>query len=109
MDSLHTAVERDSLSVRIPMQRRGNAAFVGSVRASLRNASGAVLATTLLPLGVYFELEPRIAFSRTGLGSGEYSVDVEAISQRPDVAARYVLPSVTVLAHAPMHLVASRP
>ena len=109
MDSLHTAVERDSLSVRIPMQRRGNAAFVGSVRASLRNASGAVLVSTSLPLGVYFDLEPRIAFSRRGLGSGEFTVEVEAISQRPDVAPRYLLPSAIVSARAPLHLAAARP
>ena len=92
LDSARAWVDGDSVVARVRMVRRGNAAFVGSLRAVARDASGAIRASTLLPLGVYYTLEPRIAIARTALPRGPYTIELEATSTRPDVAAGVLLP-----------------
>ena len=55
-----------------------------------------VRAQSQLPLGVYYELEPRFALSVAGLPAGSYELSVEAVSGRPDLAADLLLPTVPV-------------
>lgn len=88
----HARVVGDSVVARIAMQRSGNAAFVGSVKMTIKDESGATRKERVLPLGVYYTLEPRITLPRDGLASGNYTVTLEAISNRPDVADRLLLP-----------------
>ena len=86
-------VGADSISMRVSLTREGNAAFVGMLRGVLRDSTGTVRATSQLPLGVYYTLEPRFAIDRTGLPSGTYQLDVEAIGSRPDVPTKLLLPA----------------
>lgn len=81
----------DSLHVRVAMRRKGNAAFVGSIKATVRNASGDAVAMQTLPLGVYYELDPSIAMPRPRLAPGKYTVTVEALAARADVAPASLL------------------
>lgn len=92
LDSARTQIVGDSLVSRVRMRRDGNAAFVGSLRVSVRDATGTVRRQRELPLGVYYDLHPRVALERGDLPDGEYTVVFEAISSRPDVAARLLLP-----------------
>jgi P pilus assembly chaperone PapD len=92
LDSARATVEADSIVARVRMARTGNAAFVGSLRAVVRDSAGVVRATATLPLGVYYTIEPRLAIPRTGLASGRYSLELDAVSARPDVAAGSLLP-----------------
>lgn len=83
----------DSIALRVPLHREGNAAFVGSIHATIRDARGATVANDSLPLGVYYDLAPRMMLKRGSLAAGRYTVTVDAIASRPDVNASLVLPA----------------
>src|SRR5258706_6352067 len=51
----------DTLVTRSRLVRSGNAAFVGTVRGTVVDSTGATRASFATPLGVYFTMEPRIA------------------------------------------------
>lgn len=89
-------VGTDSVIARVSLTREGNAAFVGMLQATLRDSAGTVRSTSLLPLGVYFTLEPRVAIDRSALPPGTYQLALEAVSQRPDVPAQLLLPAKAV-------------
>ena len=55
---LAAAVERDSLAVRLRLDRTGNAAFLGTLRGALVDSSGQVVASVSSPLAVYYDMEP---------------------------------------------------
>jgi hypothetical protein len=96
LDRLRARVDGDSLVGRILLTREGDAAFVGSLKAVLRDLAGKVRTQSQLPLGVYYVLEPRFALSVGGLPAGSYELSVEAVSSRPDLAADLLLPTVPV-------------
>lgn len=94
LDSVRTQAVRDSLAVRVRLTRTGSAAFVGSVRAVLRDGRGVRRAEATLPLGVYHALDPRLALATRGLPAGRYELTVAAHTERPDLPA-------AALVHAP--------
>jgi hypothetical protein len=96
LDRLRARVEGDSLVGRTLLTREGDAAFVGSLKAILRDSAGKVHSQSQLPLGVYYTLEPRFALSVAGLPAGSYELSVEAVGSRPDLAAEMLLPTVPV-------------
>jgi hypothetical protein len=104
LDSLRVAVRSDSVVGRVLLARRGNAAFVGSLQTSLRDAAGKVRSQGLLPLGVYYTLEPAFALPIAGLPAGRYELAVEAVSSRPDVLPEMLLPTVPVRQNLPVTL-----
>jgi hypothetical protein len=93
---LRTSVVADSLRGRVRLTRKGNAAFVGSIRTTLRDRAGAIHARGLLPLGVYYTLEPSFSLPIKGLEPGQYQLAVEAVSSRPDLPQDVLLPTVPV-------------
>jgi hypothetical protein len=115
LDSARATVEADSIVARVRMARTGNAAFVGSLRGVVRDSAGVVRATATLPLGVYYTLEPRLTIARAGLPAGRYSLELDAVSARPDVGAGLLLPiapvrtTTTVTIPATLGAVAPRP
>ena len=88
----HASVVGDSLVARVAMHRSGNAAFVGSLKMTVHDSTGATRGERALPLGVYYTLEPRVTLPSLGLQPGLYTVTFEAVSKRPDVADRLLLP-----------------
>jgi hypothetical protein len=96
LDALRASVRADSLVGRVRLTRQGNAAFVGSIKTSLRDRAGRVRAQGLLPLGVYYTLEPSFSLPLEGLAAGRYQLAVEAVSSRPDLPADVLLPTLPV-------------
>jgi hypothetical protein len=96
LDRLQAIVQGDSLVGRTLLTRQGDAAFVGSLKAALRDSTGKVRSQSQLPLGVYYTLEPRFALAVAGLPAGSYELGVEAVSSRPDLAPDMLLPTVPV-------------
>ena len=86
MDRLRAEVQGDSLVARALLTRRGDAAFVGSRQAPLRDSAGKTLSRGMLPLGVYYTLEPRFTLPMAGVPAGRYELSVEAVSRRPDLS-----------------------
>lgn len=93
LDAVRAAPAGDSLVVRARLTREGAAAFVGSLRAVLRDARGVARAEASLPLGVYYALEPRIALPTRGLAAGAYALTLEALSARADLPSAALLPA----------------
>ena len=95
LTGLAVGVERDSLALRPHLTRIGNAAYLGTLRAVLRDASGHVVASLASPLAVYYDMAPRLTapLPVAGLPAGTYRVEVEAAAEREDIAPELVLTS----------------
>jgi P pilus assembly chaperone PapD len=97
-------IHGDSIAARVSMKRTGNAAFVGSLKMIVKDSTGATRKERSLPLGVYYTIDPRVTIPRDGLAPGNYTVTLEAISSRPDVADRLLLPIAPVKVVAPLRI-----
>jgi hypothetical protein len=71
--------------------RRGNAAFVGTVRGTVVDSTGATRASFATPLGVYFTMEPRIASVIGKLPKGRYWLRYEVVAEREDLDPSVIL------------------
>jgi hypothetical protein len=85
----------DTLVTWSKLVRQGNAAFVGTVRGTLVDSTGATRASFATPLGVYFTMEPRIASVIGTLPRGRYWLRYEVIAEREDLDPKVVLPAPT--------------
>jgi hypothetical protein len=83
----------DTLVTWSRLERRGNAAFVGTVRGTLVDSTGATRASFATPLGVYFTMEPRIASVIGKLPKGRYWLRYEVVAEREDLDPKVVLPA----------------
>lgn len=83
----------DSLVTWSHLERRGNAAFVGTVRGTLVDSTGATRASFSSPLGVYFTMEPRLATAvgPPRLSRGRYWLRYEVVAEREDLDPKVVL------------------
>ncbi len=91
--SLAAAVEKDSLAVRLRLDRTGNAAFLGTLRAALVDSTGRVVTTLSSPLAVYYDMEPRVTapLPAAGLRPGHYRLKIDVAAQREDIPPELVL------------------
>lgn len=104
--SLAAAVERDSLAVRVRLDRTGNAAFLGTLRGALVDSTGKVVASLSSPLAVYYDMEPRITapLPRAGLPAGSYRLKLDVAAQREDLPAELVLATLPTRDSLEVHL-----
>jgi hypothetical protein len=95
LSDLSARVEGDSLALRPHLTRVGNGAYLGTLRAVLRDPAGRVVASLASPLAVYYDMAPRLTapLPAAGLPAGMYRVDVEAAAEREDIAPDLVLAS----------------
>ena len=96
LSGLRARVAQDSLVVRVQLERKGNAAFVGTVRGELVDSAGAVVARFNSPLGVYYRIEPRFGAYVGALPAGRYRLRVDVNTQREDLSPEVVLPAPVV-------------
>ncbi len=92
------------LHARITLMRRGSAAYVGTLRAVLRNDRGVAVQEAQVPLGVYYTLSPRVTFDLSRLPAGAYNVAWQAISERPDVPRALLTPGAPVTTNVPVRI-----
>lgn len=92
------------LHARITLMRQGNAAYVGTLRAVLRNDRGVAVQEAQLPLGVYYTLSPRVSFDLSRVPAGAYHVAWQATSERPDVPRALLTPGAPAAATFPVRV-----
>jgi P pilus assembly chaperone PapD len=92
---LSVRVEGDSLALRPHLTRIGNGAYLGTLRAVIRDSAGHVVASLASPLAVYYDMAPRLTapLPAAGLPPGSYQVEVEAAAEREDIAPELLLKS----------------
>jgi len=102
LSNVRAQVVGDSVITRARIERRGNAAFIGMIRETLVDSTGAVRAQRIgdslvtsyqSPIGVYFTMEPRLASAipAPGLPRGRYWVRYEVVAEREDLDPKVVL------------------
>lgn len=101
---VETAVEGDSLEVRVAMRRLGAAAYLGTMRLALADSAGIVHAESDQHVAVYHELLRRATLPVAGLRSGTYTLDLRIDTRRSDLDPRNVLPAQPVDARVGVRL-----
>jgi len=102
LSQLRAQVVGDSVITRARIERRGNAEFIGTIRETLVDSTGAVrhqrlgdslVATYESPVGLYYVMEPRLAsaLAKPGLPRGRYWLRYEIVSERDDLDPKLVL------------------
>jgi len=102
LSNLRAQLAGDSVITRAKLERRGNAAFIGMIRETIVDSTGAVRAQRMgdslitsyqSPIGVYFTMEPRLASAipAPGLPRGRYWLRYEVVAEREDLDPRVVL------------------
>ena len=91
LSKLRAQLVGDTLFTWSRLERQGNAAFVGTVRGSVVDSTGATRASFASPLGVYFTMEPRIASIVGKLPRGRYWLRYEVVAEREDLDPALVL------------------
>ena len=120
LSQVRARVVGDSLITRSRLERRGNAAFVGMIRETLVDSTGAVRAQLVdngrggdsvvtsykSPIGVYATMEPRIATRVVGpgLARGRYWLRYEVVAEREDLDAAVILKAPAVRDSVPVIL-----
>jgi len=91
IDGVNTDQTADTLGVRPTFHREGNAAWVGTVSIGLRDDKNTEVRTFEMPLAVYYALSPRLALPLSGLPTGRYTLEVNAMAKRIDIPRHQVL------------------
>jgi hypothetical protein len=91
LSNVRAQLRGDTLVTWSRLVRQGNAAFVGTVRGTVVDSTGATRASFATPLGVYFTMEPRIANVIGKLPKGRYWLRYEVVAEREDLDPNVVL------------------
>jgi len=93
LSQLRAQIVADSLITRARLERRGNAAFIGTIRQTLLDSVGRVVQSYQSPIGVYVAMEPRLSnlLPPPRLGRGHYWLRYEVVTEREDLDPAVVL------------------
>ena len=83
--------EGDSLTVWTHMERKGNAAYLGTADFELVNQAGAVVRSWSSTLAVYVPMQRRFSFPLDSIAPGDYRVRLRLHTDRPDLPPERVL------------------
>jgi P pilus assembly chaperone PapD len=92
LSDIRAEVLGDSLVVRARLERRGNAAALGTLRGEVVDAAGRIRATFTSPISTYYVMIPRLTAPIDSLKPGPYRLRLAVSSVRPDLAPEAVLP-----------------
>lgn len=93
---LRARVVGDSVEVWSHLERQGNAAYVGVVQGTLVDSTGKARGQFTAPIGVYYTMDPRFAFSVGALPPGRYWLKLRLATDREDLAPEVVIRSPAV-------------
>jgi P pilus assembly chaperone PapD len=82
----------DTLDVRLAVTPSGTAAFLGTLRFELENASGTVVATHDQPVSIYVPVDPLVRMGISDVPSGQYRLRVTPRAERGDVPTGTLMP-----------------
>ena len=91
LSGLRATLVADTLDVRSHLERRGNAAYIGAIRAILVDSTGASRGEFFTPIGVYYTMDPRFAIPVGVLPRGRYWLRFEAKTEREDLEPQVLL------------------
>lgn len=87
-------ITRDSLTAWVGLERRGNAAFLGSVDLEVHDQTGRTVGTWTTPVAVFYQVRRRFAFPLDApLPAGTYTVQIHVSTHRDDLRQADVLPA----------------
>ncbi len=89
---LAAEVRGDSLDVGVELARAGTAAWLGMLRAELRDSSGALRVRDSSQVAVYYPMAPRYRLPLAGLPAGRYRLRLVLDGERDDVPPEARLP-----------------
>jgi hypothetical protein len=92
----------DSLVVHTRMERRGTAAYLGTVHFEVLDQGGATVHEWSTPVSVHVSVTRRFVFPLEPLAPGSYTLRLRAEATRPDIADELVLPARTVTYAVPL-------
>jgi len=104
VSDLTAEAEGDSLTVWSHLERRGNAAYLGTVDFELVNAAGATVRSWSSTLAVYVPMRRRFSFPLDSIAPGDYRVRMRLRAERPDLPAERVLKVPTVTDSVPLRI-----
>jgi hypothetical protein len=81
----------DSLSVRVRLERRGTAAYAGTVKGTLSTLKGTTVATFQQPVAIYYDAEPVFTMPLPRGSSGTHRLRLELSSERTDIQPESLL------------------
>lgn len=84
----------DSLVTWFGLAREGNAAYLGLLRLTLRDATGRAAGEWELPVGVYYTQHRRVAFPLDAVPPGRYTAELLLTTDRPDIEQTLPVPPV---------------
>ncbi|MGH7538545.1 MAG: fimbrial biogenesis chaperone [Gemmatimonadales bacterium] len=93
VSGLRAALVGDSVVVHARLERRGNAAYLGTVHGTVVNASRQTVGQLTVPITVFFANEPRWTSAVGALPPGAYSLHLEIVPEREDLPSEVVLSS----------------
>lgn len=103
-----TAVEGDSLVVRLGLARQGNAAYLGTGWVRLKDIAGRTVKEWDTPMAVYYQVNRRMTFPLDSVPPGQYSVDFDLTTERSDIPQNVVLPAAPIHRTSPVIEVRAR-
>jgi hypothetical protein len=81
------------VQLQVDLDRTGNAAFLGRMRAELLDAGGAVVATLYDDVAVYRAMRRRLTFALPAGAAGPFTVRIHVDTEREDLPAGGALPA----------------
>jgi len=85
ISNVRTTVSGDSLEIRARLERKGSAAFIGTLRGTLVDSTGSEVSRFATPLAVYFDVDPRFTMPLAHPRPGRYRLFLELATEREDL------------------------
>lgn len=86
------AVDSARIRVLVPVERTGNAPFLGSARLRVYDDAGELVAERSNHLDLYYRATERFTLGRAALPAGEYTAEVRFVAERSDIPADDIVP-----------------